>query len=280
VSEGTLLGAIKALQPNIVHFFCHGTSEAAQARLELARPSDYDAEVPHGSIRLAATDLDVLGTTSSVWLVVLNCCQGAMSSGRFRSLAGDLVGGGTPAVIAMRDSVDATKANQFAGVLYKHLLDALFPMLPTEADAAAGNEILLSEDTWLNVMHPPREALSRPDPNSIPWWTLPVVYVRRGPLKLKAQPRSVTLLGLLPEQARLDIVKLRIKADELSRLRISMEGSPRAVEEVDRLIREASLQADESEQTVVEAFLAAPRSDLERELAEQRVAELKIRLGR
>jgi CHAT domain len=130
----TLESAIVDMGPNIVHFFCHGSAEHAEARLNLATLADYDADAAEGEIWLGLNDLaTTLTSTQSVWLVTLNCCQGARATSSGRSIAASLSNEGVPAVVAMRESVDFVKAGVFAGELYRHLLATLLPLLPTEA---------------------------------------------------------------------------------------------------------------------------------------------------
>jgi hypothetical protein len=183
---------VSQFAPNIIHFFCHGAA-SGQARLELANLSDYDLNASEGSIRLPSADLAAIGQHESVWLLTLNCCKGAHAPGMgAKSIAGTIADNGVPAVVAMRDDVNYNDAHIFSGAFYQGLVEALTPYLPTEIEASEGRDIEIPATVWVEAMHPSRAALSggKRVPETWAEWTLPVVYVQEGPMRLKARPRT------------------------------------------------------------------------------------------
>jgi hypothetical protein len=275
-SDDSLKSAVDTLSPNIIHFFCHGSSDGTR-RLELARPSDYDGGGP-GTVRLAPSDLVGLGAPS-VWLMTLNCCQGGQATGGLHSMAADVAKNGIPAVVAMRESVDFRKAHVFAGAFYAHLVNALGAYLPSAVQAEAGETFEISEETWVNAMHPPRKALSNPQPDQNPCCTLPVVYEQDGPLMLKAQPRSSSLRPLLPTATRegIDNCARQVAAFRQVRAVMQEQGAPPdALAELDAHIAKAKQQANELERDALQALAAGPGlTDLQATLIDERLKELK-----
>jgi hypothetical protein len=92
----------------------------------------------------------------------------------------------------MRENILYTHAHMFTGAFYTNLYTRLRPRLPTQAQADARVSITVPEDVWLNAMSPSREALST-NPDDEPAWALPVVYLQRDGLNLKARPLTVDL---------------------------------------------------------------------------------------
>lgn len=276
-SSSSIRRRVFTFSPNIIHFFCHGTAEP-EPRLELALPVDYDGGAAEGEVKLMSAQLGELVMTPSVWVVTLNCCKGARGSASARSIAGNIAEIGVPTVVAMRENVDARDANIFTGLFYEHAMNRLGPILPNDQQARAGAEITVPEDVWLDAMHPPRDVLSKRNghlPADQHEWTLPVIYLRRGGLRLKSQPRSdATDLAarVLPPPAvaaapSVDegppgdpviapAVKLRSKLQELQavRLRFAASGVPQSgLDIIDAQIR--TIEAD-----LLSAELAALRS--------------------
>ena len=63
--------------PQILHFFCHGVSNAGVQNLEFATINDWDLANPSGSSLLSIDRLVLLPELRRCWLTVLNCCEGA-----------------------------------------------------------------------------------------------------------------------------------------------------------------------------------------------------------
>ena len=283
VSEQTLRQAVAELSPNIVHFFCHGSTEGDEPRLNLATRGDFDAELPTGRIWLGLNELSTIGKSPSIWLVTLNCCQGAQAPGSRASIAAKIAAT-VPTVVAMRESVDFRKAHVFAGAFYEHLLQKLEPHLPNDADANAGTASIIPADVWVDAMHPPRQALSSGAGAQDPAWTLPVVYVQRGGLMLKAQPRSASVITLLPEADRIQVTGLRSEWERTSAIAqaaASIEGTPPSVRETFENMTTAALRrADEAERDALEKYLQTPDlTELRQAMAQTRLDDLQKRLA-
>jgi CHAT domain len=180
-----LVSALAKFEPNIVHFWCHGAAEPLP-RLEIEVRSDRRRREGRASIQLGATDLERLASASSLWLIVLNCCQGATPATNLHSLARDLVVSGAPVVVAMRESVEVADANLFTEAFY----GALFPQLQTEvtakASAAGLDGAAVAETLWLGALFTARRRLSGDGADDEPKWTYPVAYVHRDELRVVA----------------------------------------------------------------------------------------------
>jgi hypothetical protein len=185
----SLMRRVRAFGPNIVHFFCHGLSDATP-KLQLVRLSGQTEEI-------SVTDLSELAVPETLWLVTLNCCQGGRSAGNVRSIARNLVARGVPAVVAMRESVASFDANLFTGTFYAALVDELIRHLPPDPVPAGADPTPLPESVWLRALQPSRLAIhsaprgtppAKRTPADSPEWTLPMVYVRRGGLRLTPTP--------------------------------------------------------------------------------------------
>lgn len=268
--------AVATLQPNIVHFFCHGSSDGAEAMLELATLGDYDVgDLAHGSIMLGISELSALTRSKSLWLMTLNCCEGARANAGASSLAAKLSQQGVPAVVAMRESVDFRKASRFAGAYHSNLLAKLHQLLPDEAAADAGALLEIPERTWIDAMHPSRALLAQAARDRDPAWTLPVVYVQRGALRVKAQRSSASALMLLPDAQRTKITELQMTVATLRNL---SAGKADGVG-VQFPIAEYQQQADEAEKSALEDYLKTDGwPKLARSIAQQRLDDLLARL--
>lgn len=229
-SVQTFHQAVSILAPNIVHFFCHGDAHQSEPQLNLATIGDYDGERPVGRVFLGISELGALARNESLWLITLNCCQGARASGGVHSLAAKLAEQGVPAVVAMRESVDFRRAHTFAGEYYKALITSLTALLPDTQAAQNGELVTIPENVWLDAMHSPRVLLAGEERHRDPAWTLPVVYLYRGALVLKARPRSASVMMLLQEKEQAEITKLRTQAATFRSLAVSAtDGASTAV---------------------------------------------------
>lgn len=276
--------AIAELGPNIVHFFCHGNLDAAEPRLVLATRGDYEGLEPHGSLPIGLAQLAPLHTNDNVWLVALNCCEGGHAMEQTGSLAANLADSGLPAVVAMRESVDFRKASAFAGEFYRLLLGKLVDSLPDDAAAQAGESVGLDASVWVDSMQHARGLLAQmPQAYHDPGWTLPMVYVPNDPLKLKARPRAVSLMTMLPTALRSAIANARRLPRDLQDLAIKMQREPGAEAWVkDAMAKIALLEraADATErQALLDHLQAGGLSDLKVAMVEERIAELDARLA-
>src|SRR5262249_41464511 len=230
----TLVTRLRGHVPNIVHFFCHGIADV-RPQLELETRADRSAKRDRGSITLGSEMLVELARARSLWLVALNCCQGAKTSPQLHSLARDLVAAGVPAVVAMRESVDVNDANLFA----EHFYTALFPQLKAIFDMrnnpAMPKTLPFSEMVWVRAVDIARRELSVTANRvavSCAEWTFPVLYVHRDPLEL--YPR---VLKPLTATDRLGIIT---QLDVLRAIRTTLELATDA----ENLARRAKLDAD------------------------------------
>ncbi|MGH8903429.1 MAG: CHAT domain-containing protein [Egibacteraceae bacterium] len=179
--------------PHILHLFCHGSAGHGQSRLEFATPNDWRpaAAATAGSVVLHAENL--VQALHSIWLVVLNCCEGAAAAPDVYSLALSLVANGVPAAIGMREPVNVLAANEFSRVFYRALCTEVRERLRSVAGRAEPAEV---EIEWTGMLHEPRRALAeqhRNDPANNREWTLPVLYVRSEPFNVTvAVPRAGT----------------------------------------------------------------------------------------
>jgi hypothetical protein len=178
-----LADRLRALKPHIVHVFSHGRVAAGVAQLELATLLDERTKSPAGSLRLRIGDLENFAALRDVWLVTLNCCQGAQATERLHSLAHQLALRITPAAIGMLEPIDAADAHVFTRNLYV----ALFEEVARAAQALPHESTVPVQ--WCRVLQRPRRVVSQThsdDPNSHREWTLPVLYVRQDPFTICA----------------------------------------------------------------------------------------------
>lgn len=219
-----LLNAIQGFGPNVVHVFCHGVADP-RPQLEIETRIDRTRLSSGGSIRLDATALSQIAGSQSLWLFVLNCCQGGKPGLNLHSLARDLVIAGAPAVVAMRESVSVIDANLFTEKFYNSLFPDLSRELATPAVAAAGPQgYPISESLWVSALFDARQHLSTLEgrqADSSPQWTYPVMYVNRDELRLIA-PQPAPAAGAPAAMSDDDKRALRYKLDMLQQLRAPM----------------------------------------------------------
>ena len=168
---------IRDWQPNIVHVFCHGRSDAAGQGIELANGNDYaNTGATSGSVRIGVDPLASLGASlANPWLLALNCCSGGQAATNLQSIAYTVVSNGFPAAVAMLEPVDAGDAHEFARAFYR----SLFASLAKAAQALQQAARVPFE--WSEAMVDARTAICElhdSDSNNAREWTLPVLYVR------------------------------------------------------------------------------------------------------
>ena len=191
--------------PQLVHFFCHGSTTFDKPRLQLATINDHD----DSSIEVTLPDLLGSPGVRESWLVVLNCCESGAASKDVHSLSHSLVAGGINAAIGMKEEVSEVDAAEFSSRLYPSLLDnlraALVPMGP--------NDDAIIE--WADAMWAPRRALRERHKADViaHTWTLPVLYVQPEPFRVRRAPAPAAdarahsqtieeMLALLPPDKR------------------------------------------------------------------------------
>lgn len=167
-TESDLVDRLRTIKPQVLHFFCHGSSDAY---LQVATRNQL--ELGHEPIYLSGNDLRVL--KDSVWLAVLNCCEGAATT-ETHSLAYSLVDEGVPAAVGMREAVASDDASVFSRAFYEGLASYFKHRLRPG--------VRLTVD-WASLMPQPRRELCRKHGNLVDAiaphhkeWTLPVLYRR------------------------------------------------------------------------------------------------------
>ena len=218
--DTSVMDRLKAQLPNVIHFFCHGNADVRPI-LELETLGDRKARLRRGSVTLGGGALEELGRLKSLWLVVLNCCQGAKAAPHLHSLAKQLVAAGVPAVVAMRESVDVSDANLFSEHFYPHLFAQLQAVFTVRNAQPASAKLPFQEVVWVRAVHEARRRLSSErgrSPDSSAQWTLPIVYVHRDELFL--HPRQLKPAFELSPAARLEKVT---QLDLLRQIRATMD---------------------------------------------------------
>lgn len=171
---------INEWQPQVVHFFCHGSAALGAAFLQLATLAEHELGTT-GSVVLAVDEMVNLTGLREAWLIVLNCCEGAQATERLNSMAYRMVSkGGLAAAIGMQEPVAAGDANQFCAALYPELFSALEAALKM-VEGAPPVVINFSQ-----AITAPRRALRNlhmAAPHNARW-TLPVLYLQDRPLEV------------------------------------------------------------------------------------------------
>lgn len=186
---------VKDFRPHVLHFFCHG-SAAGGPHIQLAVKSDWEAAQPSGGLTAEAGQFrDFKRDGDDLWIIVLNCCEGATPgpNADSQSLALALIREGhAPAVIAMREPVVNLVAESLTSSLYSKLLSDLVERLK-----APGAPKPLD---WARMIVAARDKLARSHDDmllsqaaaSTKEWTLPVVYVSPDEFHVQvAQPPVV-----------------------------------------------------------------------------------------
>jgi hypothetical protein len=230
--ESELLTAIRQFEPNIIHFFCHGSTEHKTPRLLLATKSDW--LIGESNVQLYPSVLAEGSTTLNAWLVTLNCCRGAAPVEQAQSLARSLVVAGFPAVIGMREAVASTDANIFCRELYNVVFAELKKCSETDGKWV--------EVSWPKMLYGARRRLAlqhaqgRPLPRAaaeLKEWTLPTLYVRRMPFRIRGRSKNEHLSEAERQKKQTKLTALRQARDVLQ----TSPGTPLAVlSEIDQQI--------------------------------------------
>lgn len=170
---------IRDARPHILHFFCHGKAAMGASFLELATAIDHELGQP-SSIAVSIDVLTTLAELRDVWLVVLNCCEGAQASPEIDSMAERMVeSAGLAAAIGMLEPVTVGEASRFSAALYPEVFHALEDVLKMQP--GMGTRFV----NLAPAMSRPRRALRdlaplRPGAR----WTLPVLFQTEEPLQV------------------------------------------------------------------------------------------------
>jgi CHAT domain len=225
---------ISGFRPNFLHFFCHGVGGRAP-KLQLATRPDFDSRAPNGSVEIEPKDLIwAIGLKDALWLVTLNCCQGAdalvpgagpadgaapavAAAGPpegIHSFARSLVEQGSfPAVVGMRERIAVNAANTFSQSFYLGVFGEL-------GTAKQLNGSVTSFE-WVRMLTQPRNDLLPADAKH---WTFPVLYVR--PEEFRIEPAANT-------EVQVELKTLRDFRDK-----VGGELRPDTLEELNEQIRQ------------------------------------------
>jgi CHAT domain len=186
-----LIGRIRDMGPNLLHFFCHGTAEETP-HLQIGTYNDWEAQ-QEPSIALEARELrQRADKDQNVWLVTLNCCESATRAGDARSLANSLVAAGFPAALGMREAIDVETAHLLCEFFYP----AAFNLIGSAAEG--GSPVVIE---WAAALHEARSglvnscaagAVPQAAARSCKTWTIPVLYTRREPILIKRLPGGIS----------------------------------------------------------------------------------------
>ena len=213
--------------PHIVHFFCHGSASYGQAELELATIPDHIAESDIGSVRLDIRDLANQLVDNDVWLVTLNCCEGARATGNLHSMAHTLVASGIPAALGSLEPIDALDAQQFCESFYPALFDNILALLP---ELNNSKEVELE---WAKALRPPRKSISErheDKPQDFRQWALHVLYVRQERFNLRKS-------GIDPID-RDTFKEMKLRAETVAEMLRSLPPLQPAYEDLEKKMRE------------------------------------------
>jgi hypothetical protein len=175
-----LIGALKRLEPHVLHLYCHGSIASDVHQLEFGTINDFDGGEGKSSVVLHVEELGVAMADASTWAVVLNTCRGAEVMNETLTHAEDIVSSGVPVAIGMRRLVDTDDAFAFSRAFYP----AVFSAIAGATTAAAGGTV-----EWAHTLVQARRVLRDnhgADPGLDDAWTLPVLYTRIGSFELVA----------------------------------------------------------------------------------------------
>lgn len=181
---------IKDQSPQIVHFFCHGLNEAGERLLELATICDWDTQKKIGSVRMSIERLrQVLISTGTTWLTVLNTCSGATPAGSLPSMASELAQSASPVTIGMAEPIKADAATVFTRAFYGRVFEKLSESL---AGADWGDAAVLDLGLAVNAAREKLHEEYQDTPkDAYGTWCLPVLYERDTPLRVLMLPEDM-----------------------------------------------------------------------------------------
>lgn len=217
-----LIDKIKDAAPDIIHFFCHGSNEGTP-HLQIATRLDWETGSDIGRVTLERSQFEAAEILKFTWLITLNCCLGAAAAQNTHSLARSLVTAGFPAVVGMRESIDATDASIFSFPYYRRIFERLNELTADEA-------VVEHEIEWAFELQTPRlRLIERHGTGPVGSaagrhrsWTLPIIYVNEEPLILI--------------KGDLETIKLLDERNNLLALRDTLINLPGALAEVDERI--------------------------------------------
>ncbi|WP_430784690.1 CHAT domain-containing protein [Actinoplanes sp. G11-F43] len=178
-SAAALIERLRMLRPQLLHIFCHGT--AAGPRLLISQQELATLELTAGHLAELARPAGL-----APWLTTLNCCESAAPGETLGSIAAAVVRSGLPAALGMRRPVSVDMAGEFCADLYHAVVDRLATV--------AGTGRTPAELDWARVLTGPRSALCtrigavRDVAGRQREWTLPVLYLAAGAMRIRGRP--------------------------------------------------------------------------------------------
>jgi hypothetical protein len=175
---------LKSKPPQILHCFCHGYAEAGVELLEFASINDHDTDARVGSINFSADRLiEALRAGDATWLTVLNSCSGAAAMPQVFSMAAGLAKSSSPVAIGMAEPLRSDDANLFASAFYRSAMQILADNLRSlQVGDTTRIDLAPAVDEARKVLYDQGDLI--PDAGDFGRWSLPVLYQRRGPLKI------------------------------------------------------------------------------------------------
>lgn len=217
-------------RPQILHVFSHGSSDYGGYLKIDNRLSALDAT--RDPLWLDASKL--AGLADELWFVSLNTCRGGEAGGGAHSLAYQLAWKGVPAVVGMREAIEARYASHFSRGMFSSLADVLRDVLAEPGERLLDSERLLRQPRQAlldaaEVHHPGVAACWKP-------WTLPALIRRDQPLIIHVPHRPNSVFGFATER---DLAELEM----LRELRVSLHEftEPEIVDGLDARIRELAI---------------------------------------
>lgn len=191
-----LVDRLAEIDPQLVHFYCHGSVESDVHILEIGTVNDWLRDDGTSSLHLIIDELAEALKGGNVWTVVLNTCRSAEAQVDTAQLALShaerLVANGIPVAIGMRRLVNQTEASAFSGPFYRSAFEQI-------GDAVDGPDKHIEwADTLLRARQTLRDQAraNGADPDS---WTLPILFARTGSFELIED-------GTIRAEGRRDIV--------------------------------------------------------------------------
>jgi hypothetical protein len=177
--------AIEDFKPHVLHFFCHGAAIVGNPELHLATAQDHLTGLK-SSVVLTRIGMMNLLALPNMWLLILNCCEGAKGAGG-ASLTYSLVNGGVPAAVGMLERVEPSAAHAFTEQFHT----AMFDYLSRNLNGLTSGQVVELE--WIEAMYDARQALIPKGGNASQdrGWALPVLYVANESFQVQYSPAAL-----------------------------------------------------------------------------------------
>lgn len=241
--RGQLAREIRTFGPHILHFFCHGASEDPPY-LRIGSLLNWERE-ENGTILFEGKDIRLdADPNQSVWLVVLNCCEtasGGVAEVRgVRNLAANLVRSGFPAVLGMREPVDAGNARLLTQEFYRELFSFVFglPVGGPPISVEWSTMLVEGRQTLKATLGPGRiDAACH-----IKEWAIPAIYVRMDPFRLRRVSPPNTLSDSDRQRLMAQLAELQKKRNDALQFPLTVERKNMMLAEFDAKINDIEKQ--------------------------------------